>query len=137
MHHFEDGWMKPFGMRRRYRSVYHRGLLAVLVVSAVLLVGTLGMHLIEGLSYVDSFYFMAMLATAQGPAVTPATVAGKVFAALMAFVSVGTVVAALGFIFGPFFGTVWRMGVERIEEEEAKIRKREPPAEDDERPPEN
>ncbi len=43
------------------------------------------------------------------------TVAGKLFACLMAFVCVGTVVAALGFLFGPFLGQLWRVGVETIE----------------------
>ena len=35
----------------------------------------------------------------------------------MAFASVGTVVAALGFLFGPFFGALWRMGVEDVKKE--------------------
>ena len=103
--------------------MYRRGLIAVLLVAAVLLVGTVGTHEIEGYSYIDSFYFMSMLATAQGPASIPATVAGKLFASLVAFVSVGTVVAALGYLFGPFFGAVWRVGVQRFEEEEARLKK--------------
>ena len=75
------------------------------------------MHLIEGLSYLDSFYFMSMIATAQGPMMTPATPTGKIFASIIAFISVGTVVAALGFIFGPFFGKLWHIGVEHLEKE--------------------
>jgi hypothetical protein len=53
------------------------------------------MHLLENVSYIDAFYFMSMLATAQGPATIPATVAGKLFASFMAFVSVGAVVTSL------------------------------------------
>jgi hypothetical protein len=105
------------------RSVYRRGLIALALVASVLAVGTLGIHLLEGYPYVDSFYFMAMLATAQGPAGTPATDAGKLFASLMAFVSVGAVVASLGYLFGPFFGAVWRVGVLKVEEEEARVKK--------------
>ena len=117
--------MTSFPMRRRtVRSVYRRGLIAFALVLTVLLVGTLGMALIEGYSLIDAFYFMAMLATAQGPASSPSTVAGKLFASLMAFVSVGTVVASLGFLFGPFFGAVWRVGVLRVEEEEQRLRER-------------
>jgi len=82
-----------------------------------MVVGTLGMHLIEKMSYLDAFYFMSLIATAQGPMVIPATPAGKLFTAFMAFISVGTVVASLGFLFGPFFGRLWRIGVERLEEE--------------------
>lgn len=87
------------------------------VVAVILVVGTLGLNSIEGMRYIDAFYFMSMLATAQGPPTAPASDLGKIFASIMAFISVGTVVAALGFIFGPFFGTLWRMGVERVEEE--------------------
>ena len=102
---------------RHYRSPWRRGFYSALLVVAVMTVGTVGMHAIEGLSCLDAFYFMSMLATAQGPTFTPVTPAGKLFAAAMAFVSVGTVVAALGFLFGPFFGRLWRVGVERLEQE--------------------
>ena len=79
--------------------------------------GTFGMHWIEKLSYIDAFYFMSMIATAQGPTFTPVTAAGKIFASLMAFLSVGFVVAALGFLFGPFFGKLIKVGVEKFEHE--------------------
>ena len=82
--------------------------------------GTGGFHLIEGSSYLDAFYLTSMIATAQGPAEVPATSAGKIFAAVMAFVSVGTVVAAAGFLFGPFMGQLWRIGHDRWEKEERK-----------------
>jgi len=98
---------------------------SLLFVAAVVAVGTIGMHLIEGMSYLDAFYFMSMIATAQGPMVIPATAAGKLFAALMAFISVGSVVASLGFVFGPFFGQLWHMGVKRLEEEASLLKKHE------------
>ncbi len=75
------------------------------------------MHWIEKLSYLDAFYFMSMIATAQGPTITPVTAMGKIFASFMAFISVGFVVAALGFLFGPFFGKLWKIGVEHLEED--------------------
>ena len=76
-----------------------------------------GLHLIERMSLLDAFYFMSMIATAQGPAVAPATPAGKLFTSLMAFISVGAVAASVGFLFGPFFGQLWHIGRERLEEE--------------------
>ena len=88
-----------------------------MLVIFVMTLGMLGMHFIEGLSYLDSFYFMSMIATAQGPTTVPHTAAGKIFAAMMAFISVGVVVASLGFLFGPFFGKLWRVGVDHLEEE--------------------
>jgi len=99
------------------RSIFKRALYSFLVVLTVLVVGTLGLQSIEGTRLIDAFYFMSMLATAQGPPTAPSTDLGKIFASIMAFISVGTVVAALGFIFGPFFGTLWRMGVEDVKRE--------------------
>ncbi len=92
------------------------------LVGSVLMVGTIGFHLIEKTSYLDAFYLTSMIATAQGPSQTPVTAAGKVFACLMAFLSIGTVVAAAGFLFGPFLGQLWRIGHERWEEEAKRNR---------------
>jgi hypothetical protein len=77
------------------------------LVAFVMIVGMVGLHYLEELSYLDSFYFMSMLATTQGPLRVPTTPAGKVFVAIMAFVSVGSVVAALASLFGPFWPRVW------------------------------
>ena len=106
-------------MRRHhhYHSPWRRGAYSFALVASVMVIGTLGIHLIERMSYLNAFYFMSMIATAQGPAATPLTSAGKVFTSIMAFISVGTVIAALGFLFGPFFGTLWNIGVKRLEEE--------------------
>lgn len=60
---------------------------------------------------------MSMITTAQGPPTAPVTVGGKLFASLMAFISIGAVVTSLGFLFGPFFGVLWRTGAEHFEEE--------------------
>jgi voltage-gated potassium channel len=110
--------------RRIPQSFTRRAVYSFLLIAAVVLVGTVGMHAIEGMSYLDSFYFTSMLATGQGPNYTPVTVGGKIFAALLAFVSVGIVITALVFLFGPFFGAVLRSGMEKIEEEaEKELRK--------------
>ena len=98
---------------RHYHSPWRRGLYSVLLIAAVMGAGTVGMHNLEGLSYLDAFYFMSMVATAQGSAMTPATPAGKLFAAFMAFLSIGTVVTAMGFLLGPFLGRLWRGGDEK------------------------
>ena len=100
-----------------YRSPWKRGVYSLILLTGVMGIGTVGIHFIEGMSLLNAFYFMSMIATAQGPSVTPATAAGKLFVSLMAFVSVGSVVASLGFLFGPFFGRLWKIGVERLEEE--------------------
>ena len=107
--------------RHHLHSPLRRGLSSFALVAAVMLVGTVGIHHLEGLSYLDAFYFMSMLATAQGPTIVPSTSGGKVFTALIAFISVGSVVAALGFLYGPFFGKLWRVGVEKMEEEVQRL----------------
>src|SRR3989338_2554093 len=110
-----------------YHSPIKRGLFSFLLISSVMTIGTIGIHFIEGMSLLDSFYFMSMVATAQGPTMVPTTVAGKIFTSLMAFLSVGIVVASIGFVFGPFLGQLWRVGVERVEhlEEELHMKGRE------------
>ena len=87
-------------------------------------IGTIGMVMIEGWDPVTSFYFMSLLATAEGPAEVPATVAGKVFASVMAFFSIGAAIAAITFTFGPLFGSVLREGIGYVEKEEDKIKAR-------------
>jgi hypothetical protein len=105
------------------RSALRRGVISAITIAIVVAVGTIGVHLTEGLSYLDSFYFTSMLATGEGPSYAPATAAGKVFVAVMAFVSIGTVVTALVFVFGPFFGALFRSGIERVEKEAKKVEK--------------
>ena len=103
--------------RHHLHSPWRRGVYSFLLVASVMTIGTVGMHAIEGLSYMDAFYFMSMIVTAQGSAYTPSSVLGKLFASLIAFVSVGAVIASIGFFFGPFFGRLWHIGIVKIEEE--------------------
>ena len=113
------------GIRRRIpRSFVTRAIYSFALIVFIVVIGTVGMHQLEGLSYLDSFYFTALLATGEGPSYTPITVGGKVFAGVFAFVSVGTTVTALLFLFGPFFGSVIKIGLERIEEEAEKEKER-------------
>ena len=105
-----------------YRSFWKRGLWSFSLIACILLIGTVGIHLIEGFSYLDAFYFMSMIATAQGPATAPVTAWGKMFTALIAFVSVGAGLASLGFVFGPFLGTLLHVGVEKVEEELERLK---------------
>ena len=98
-----------------FRSPVKRGIASLVLVAGVMTVGTVGFHLIEGLSWTDAFYFMSMIATAQGPTSEPTNPAGKLFTSFIAVSPVGTVVAALGFLFGPFFGLLFRYGIEKIE----------------------
>jgi voltage-gated potassium channel len=99
-----------------------RTLYSISIVILVLAIGTEAMHALEGWSYVDSFYFISLLATTQGPTNMPKTDLGKIFASVIAFVSVGAVLSAIVFVFGPLFGTVLKVGIDHVEKEEAKLR---------------
>ena len=111
--------------RHHYHSPLKRGLYCLLLVGFVLLLGTLGIHAIEGFGFIDSFYFTSMIATGQGPAPTiaPTTALGKLFTSILAFVSAGAMIASLGFLFGPFLGKLWRVGVMKFEEELEHLKK--------------
>ena len=99
-----------------------RAFYAVLILAIVMAVGTGGLMLIEGWGIVDAFYFMALLATAEGPAAMPATDAGKIFAAIMAFISIGAAISAITFTFGPLFGSVLKEGARYLEKEEERFK---------------
>ena len=111
--------------RRRIvpRSFWTRALYSFSLIAAVVLIGTLGMHFLEGWSYLDSFYYTSFIATGQGPPgnLLPGTSSGKVFTSVLAFVSVGTVITALLFLFGPFLGRVLKAGEEKLEEVEKEV----------------
>ena len=102
---------------RRVGSRRRRGFYAITSILLVLAVGTVGFHSIEGLSYVDAFYFESMLATGQGPPIQLATDPGKVFASIMGFISVGAVATTLVLTLGPALLDLWREGLEAAERE--------------------
>ena len=93
-------------------------------LAVVMVVGTAGMHALEKMTWMDAFYFMTMIATAQGSAVTPATDGGKIFASVMAFVSAGFVMAAMGFLIGPMMGKLFKVGFEKYDDEMEKKNKK-------------
>jgi hypothetical protein len=97
------------------RSRARRALIAISLVVAAEVVGTVGFHLIEGAGWIDAFYFESMLATGQGPPFTLVTDEGKIFASIMAFVSVGSTLSAVIFAVGPLLSRVWRQLVEDVE----------------------
>lgn len=93
---------KEHHRRHKHYTLFGRAVYSVALVGSVLLIGTLGFHYIEHYSYSDSFHFVSMLATAEGPAQTPVTVVGKVFASAIAFFSIGTVIFAAVFPWARF-----------------------------------
>jgi hypothetical protein len=92
-------------------------MIAVVVVVGV---GTVGTVLLTGWSWIDSFYFFSMVATAEGPPNSPPTFWSKLFIAIMAYVSIGTLITAVGILFGPFLGYAWHKGIVYAEKEREK-----------------
>src|SRR5690242_21836456 len=82
------------------------------------------MMILEGWDSATSFYFMSLLATAEGPAQAPVTVGGKVFASVMVFFSMGAAISAITFTFGPLFGSILKEGFAYVGKEEDKLRAR-------------
>ena len=100
-----------------------RALLAIGSIIIVMMVGIVGFHYLEGMDYVNALYFESMLATGQGPPLQLNTDAGKVFASIMAFVSVGSVITSLVFTLGPILNMILREGLERAESDVRKVEK--------------
>jgi ABC-type phosphate/phosphonate transport system permease subunit len=101
--------------------ISQRGLFAILAIIVVMTVGTVGTKLLTGWAWIDSFYFMSMVATAQGPPNAPPNFWSKIFIALMAFVSIGTLITAIGTLFGPFLGYLFHKGAHYAIEQEVKL----------------
>ena len=108
-----------------YHSFLRRGLYSLALAAGVLTFGTFSFHGLERFSYIDAFYFSSMIATGQGPApnVVPVTPLGKIFTCVFSFISVGSMIASLGFLFGPFMGRLWHIGILKLEDE-IHLRKR-------------
>ena len=83
-------------VRRRTIKLRRRLFHLLFAIALAIGLGTLGFHLIEGWSFVDSLYIAAQTVTTVGYGdVVPVTAAGRVFATLFMLVGVGTVFYAL------------------------------------------
>jgi hypothetical protein len=111
-------------MRHPLSPFKRRAFFSIVVLTIVMAIGTIGMMALEGWDPVTSFYFMSLLATAEGPAQAPATVAGKIFASFMAFFSIGAALTAITFTFGPLFGSILKEGFAYVEKEEDELKAR-------------
>jgi hypothetical protein len=83
------------------RLAYHAGV-ALVLVGLSLFGGMLGYHVLEGLSWLDSFVNAAMLLGGMGPVSPLQTDGGKLFAGLYALYAGLVFLIAVGVIFVPF-----------------------------------
>jgi uncharacterized protein involved in cysteine biosynthesis len=76
-------------------------LVGIGLIAVSLLVGMVGYHVFERLSWMDSFLNASMLLGGMGPIWSPQTDAGKLFAGLYALYSGLAVLAIVGIMFAP------------------------------------
>ncbi|MDA4115048.1 MAG: hypothetical protein OK442_00665 [Thaumarchaeota archaeon] len=103
---------------RRRRLFY-----AISGIVLVMAIGIVGFHQIEGMDWVNAFYFESMLATGQGPPLALNTNSGKIFASVMGFASFGTVFTSLVVTLVPIISQLWREGLDRAERDAKKVEK--------------
>ena len=76
-------------------------LVGLILIGVSLLLGMLGYHALERLSWMDSFLNASMILGGMGPIWSPQTDAGKIFAGLYALYSGLAVLAIVGVMFAP------------------------------------
>ncbi len=73
----------------------------LLLIGVALLIGMLGYHHFEKMTWVDAFVNAAMILSGMGPFGPLATSGGKIFAGIYALFSGLTFILIMGIIFGP------------------------------------
>ena len=77
------------------------GGVAAAFIAVSLVIGMLGYHGLEGMSWIDAFLNAAMLLGGMGPVTPPATTGGKLFAGIYALYCGLAVLAAAGVLLAP------------------------------------
>lgn len=96
-------------------------LVASLVIAGSLIIGVVGYHVSEGLSWLDSLLNAAMILGGMGPVAELHTVTGKVFASFYALFSGVIFLVIAGILIAPVAHRVLhRLHLEVSEEEESQ-----------------
>jgi hypothetical protein len=77
------------------------GAIAAALIAFSLVIGIVGYHMLEGLSWIDAFLNASMLMGGMGPVNTPVTFGGKLFAGLYALYCGLAVILVAGVILAP------------------------------------
>ena len=99
--HFEHRSQPLLPRRLFLRRLLYGVAVGIGLVLVSLLIGMLGYHLTERLSWIDAFLNSAMLLGGMGPVDAPKTEAGKLFAGICALYCGLTVIVIIGIMFGP------------------------------------
>jgi hypothetical protein len=85
------------------RRVVNYSLLSIGTITVSLLIGILGYHFLEGLSWIDSLVNASMLLGGMGPVNQLHTTAGKIFASFYALFSGMVLLVAVSILIAPIF----------------------------------
>ena len=93
---------QPLASRRKfYLRLARSGMLAVGLVAVSLLIGMMGYHVFEGMSWIDAFLNASMLLGGMGPVDNPKTYGGKLFAGAYALYCGLLVIISTGILLAP------------------------------------
>jgi hypothetical protein len=85
------------------RRLALNGLIGLLLLAFSLVIGILGYHFLESLSWVDSLLNASMILGGMGPVNPLNTEAGKIFASFYAIYSGVILLASVGILIAPIF----------------------------------
>lgn len=103
VHRFEHR-RQPLASRRVFLRRMARYLaLSGAIILASLMIGIVGYHITEGLSWLDSLLNASMILGGMGPVNAVQTTAGKVFASFYALFSGMILLVAVGVLIAPVF----------------------------------
>jgi hypothetical protein len=98
---FEHRAQRVLSQRRFFIRLAHSGVIAIIMVFISLLIGMLGYHAFESLTWTDAFLNASMLLGGMGPVNCPVTEAGKLFAGIYALYCGLVVILVTGVILAP------------------------------------
>jgi hypothetical protein len=82
--------------------------IGILLIAAALVIGILGYHLFERMSWTDSFLNASMILSGMGPATTLVTTGGKLFAGFYALFSGLAFIAIVVILLSPIIHEFFR-----------------------------
>ncbi len=95
---------QPLASRQTFaRRLLLNGLIGMGLLAVSLLIGIIGYHTLEGLSWIDSLLNASMILGGMGPVNPMATNAGKFFASFYAIYSGVILLASVGILITPIF----------------------------------
>lgn len=98
---FEHRAQPVASLRRFAIRLARSGGVALLLIAVSLMIGMLGYHGLEGVSWIDAFLNASMLLGGMGPVTVPVATSGKLFAGLYALYCGFAVIFVAGIMLAP------------------------------------